>query len=91
MPTDITGLIAGLDDYQRVLGENRRRIGEAHQAVLGRFRALDEHYEGAAAAEFKERWLRVERAFDAYVEGAPQLLALLEAKTEELRHLDQGF
>lgn len=88
---DVTRLLAVLTDYHAVLSDQHRCITEAHNELSGRFQALNEVYEGAGASEFKAGWGRVRATFDAYSEGVPSVLALLDDKIEQLRRLDRGF
>lgn len=89
--SDIGRLITVLGDYHNALDAQHKRVSEAHRQLSDRYRALSAVYEGAGAAEFKAGWQQVMAAFDAYADGVPNVLGLLENKIEQLRALDQGL
>lgn len=91
MANDIARLASALTDYHGVLKGQHQRIRDAHAELAARFVALNAVYEGRGAGEFKAGWLQADATFDAYDEGLPPLLALLEGKVEQLRRLDEGF
>lgn len=85
---DVGRLAQALEEYSNTLTANRQMVGEAFAELDGRYAALREVYDGTAAREFMEGWARVNEAFDAYLEGLPALLDLLEERTELLRRMD---
>lgn len=89
--SDIGRLISVLGDYQRALTEQHGRVAEAHGVLVGRYRALSAVYEGGGAAQFKGGWQRVVDTFDAYADGVPKVLQLLEEKIEQLKALESGL
>lgn len=88
---DVSLLLAQLRDYHAVLEGQHHRIAEAERVLATRYRALSEVWAGAGADEFKHEWHQVMQALDAYREGVPAVLALLNDKTEQLSRLDEGY
>jgi hypothetical protein len=88
---DVGRLAGVLADYERILAEERRRVTEAHVALVDRYRALSAVYAGSGAEQFKAEWDRVVATFDTYTEGVPKVLELLAEKVEQLRAIEEGL
>ncbi|MFT4186987.1 MAG: hypothetical protein QM621_00220 [Aeromicrobium sp.] len=79
-----------MNEYAQALTSHTERVREAHRVLDQRYAALSEVYDGVGAREFKTGWQRSRAAFEAYAEGAPPLLRLLEEKVAQLEAFDQG-
>lgn len=65
-----------------ILREERALIGPPTAALLDVF-------EGRAAGDFRERWIRTGRRLDEDEERLARILRLLDSKLRDLRALDQ--
>ena len=87
---DIGRLGTAIDEYRGALGEALVGVTSAFNDLSGPYRALSEVYEGVAATEFKTGMAQTAEAFEAFIDGVPALISLLEERAEALRIADQA-
>lgn len=87
MPTDVDRLRLGLESYAASLRRHLALLLHDYEQVQRCWRALDEEYEGRAAEVFRHRWREVAEWFHAYESALRTMIAMLEARSQELRGL----
>ena len=86
---DIGQLGVAIDEYRGALAEALMGVTSAFNDLKGPYRALSEVYEGVAATEYKAGMTHTSEAFEAFIDGVPALVNLLEGRAEALRAADQ--
>lgn len=86
---DIGQLGAAIDEYRGALADALMGVTSAFNDLRGPYGALSEVYEGVAASEFKQGMAQTSEAFEAFIDGAPALVSLLEERAAALRTADQ--
>ena len=89
MAIDSRLLLAGLEEYSRVL--------ERHTVMLKiEFRNVDSHwdqfssvYEGDAADQFRAGWIRTAQNFEEYIEQTDRIQRVLEERVAALREANK--
>lgn len=82
-------LLAGLEEYRRVLGQHLSKLTAEYQQLDNSWRQFSVVYEGNAADQFREGWIRTSQRFQEYIEQAQKISAVLDERIESLRAVNQ--
>ena len=82
-------LLAGLEEYHRVLGKHLSQLTAEFQQLDNNWRQFSACYEGNAADQFREGWIRTSRRFQEYIEQTQKISSMLDERIEHLRAVDQ--
>lgn len=83
-------LLQNLRDYRNVLRLQVQRMRDGYNEVEKRWGNFSAVYEGNAAEQFRDGWLRTVRKFNEYMDVSERILIVLDAKIEELEKLAQS-
>ena len=86
--TDPGTLAEALRGYRDALVRHARVLREERALVEPRATALLDVFEGRAAEDFRERWIRTGRRMDEDAERLDRILHLLDAKALDLGGVD---
>lgn len=78
-------LLAGLEEYHRVLGSHLSKLTAEFQQLDSTWRQFSAVYEGDAADQFREGWIRTTQRFQEYIEQTQKISAVLDERIEHLR------
>lgn len=82
-------LLAGLEEYRRVLGQHLSKLTAEYQQVDNTWRQFSAVYEGNAADQFREGWIRTSLRFQEYIEQTQKISVVLDERIEHLRAANQ--
>lgn len=82
-------LLAGLEEYHRVLGHHVSQLSSEFQTLAGIWSRFDTVYEGEAANQFKAGWRRTTQMFQEYLEQTHQISAMLDERIDALRETNR--
>lgn len=82
-------LLAGLEEYRRVLTQHLVKLTANYQRVDSAWHLFSGVYEGTAADEFRAGWVRTAQQFQEYIEQTQQIRLMLDERIEHLRAADQ--
>lgn len=86
---DTRVLVAGLEEYHRVLGQHASRLSSEFQSLSSVWQHFAAVYEGDAADQFKGGWIRTTSMFDEYLEQTHRIGEVLSARIEALREANR--
>jgi len=86
---DTRVLLAGLEEYHRVLGLHLSKLTAEFQQLDGTWRQFSAVYEGNAADQFREGWIRTTQRFQEYIDQTQKISAVLNERIEHLREADR--
>jgi uncharacterized protein YukE len=89
MADDMRVLLAGLEEYHRVLGKHLSKLMGEYQQLDAQWRRFSAVYEGDAADQFREGWMRTANRFQEYIEQTQKISALLDERIEDLRQANR--
>ena len=87
--TDSRILLAGLEEYHRVLGKHLSNLAGEFQQLDNSWRQFSAVYEGDAADQFREGWIRTAQRFQEYIEQTQKISVLLDERIEQLRAVNK--
>ena len=82
-------LLAGLEEYHRVLGRHVSQLSSEFQtldSIWRRFAAVDD---GDADEKFKHGWIRTTAMFQEYLEQTHRISEMLDARIDALRQANR--
>jgi len=82
-------LLAGLEEYHRVLGKHLSQLTAEYQQLDNTWHQLDAVFEGDYADQLREGWIRTSQRFQEYIEQTQKISAVLDERIEHLRKLNQ--
>jgi hypothetical protein len=82
-------LLAGLEEYHRVLGLHLSKLTAEFQQLDSTWRQFNAVSEGDYADQFRAGWVRTSQRFQEYIEQTQKISAVLDERIEHLRNLDQ--
>ncbi len=82
-------LLAGLEEYHRVLGKHLAHLMGEFQQLSGSWQQFSAVYDGNAADQFREGWTRTSQRFAEYIEQTRKISELLGNRIEDLRDADR--
>ena len=85
MVTDTRILLAGLEEYRRVLGVHLSELTAEFKQLDNIWRQFSAVYEGDAADQFRAGWIRTTQRFQEYIEQTRRIGAMLDKRIEDLR------
>jgi uncharacterized protein YukE len=85
MATDSRVLLAGLEEYHRVLGKHLSTLTSEFQQVSNVWHQFSTVYEGESADQFRQGWIRTSQRFQEYIEQTQKISAILDKRIEDLR------
>jgi uncharacterized protein YukE len=89
MATDSRVLLAGLQEYQRVLEKHLSSLINEFQQLDNYWKQFSSVYEGTAADEFRAGWMRTAQRFQEYIEQTQKIKTFLEKGIEDLSEVDR--
>jgi len=89
MATDSRVLLAGLQEYQRVLEKHLSSLINEFQQLDNSWRQFSSVYEGTAADEFRAGWMRTAQRFQEYIDQTQKIKTFLEKGIEDLSEVDR--
>ena len=89
MATDSRILLAGLQEYQRVLEKHLSSLINEFQQLDNSWKQFSSVYEGTAADEFRAGWMRTAQCFQEYIEQTQKIKTFLEKGIEDLGEVDR--
>jgi uncharacterized protein YukE len=90
MATDARLLLRGLEEYHRVLGKHASNLTSEFQQVSAAWQRFSAVYEGQAADQFRQGWMRTSQRFQEYVEQTQKISSILDERIEDLREYDRS-
>jgi len=82
-------LLAGLEEYRKVLGRHLSNLTAEFQHLDNTWRQFSGVYEGNAADQFRAGWVRTSQRFQEYIEQTQTISGLLDERIEQLRQADR--
>lgn len=83
-------LLSGLIEYRRVLGEHLQTLTANYQQLETDWNRFSSVYEGNAADQFRQGWMRTAQRFREYLEQTRRISDLLDERIEHLRSVDRA-
>lgn len=83
-------LLAGLEEYQSVVGKHLSQLTAEFQQLDNTWRQFSACYEGNAADQFRAGWIRTSQRFQEYIEQTQRINSMLNERIEHLRAVDQA-
>lgn len=83
-------LLAGLEEYHRVLGRHLSKLSAEYQQLDNSWRQFSATAEGDYADQFRAGWARTSQRFQQYIEQTQKISAVLDERIEHLRQLNQS-
>ncbi len=87
--TDTRVLLAGLEEYHRVLGRHVSQLSSEFQSLSSVWQRFAAVYEGDAADQFKGGWMRTTGMFEEYLEQTHRISEVLGARIDALRQANR--
>lgn len=87
--SDVTSLLASLRAYREAVARHVQIVHSEMDALDPRANALFDSFDGMAAEDFHERWVRSRSGFAEYVDQHSALLRLIDDKIGNLADLDR--
>lgn len=78
-------LLAGLEEYRRVLGVHLSKLKAEYQQLDNTWHRFSAVYEGDAADQFRAGWIRTTQRFQEYIEQTQKISAMLDERIDYLR------
>ena len=82
-------LLAGLEEYHRVLGRHVSQLSSEFQGLSSVWQRFAAVYEGDAADQFKHGWIRTTAMFQEYLEQTHQISGMLDERIDALRQANR--
>jgi len=82
-------LLAGLEEYHRVLGRHVSQLSSEFQTLSSIWHRFAAVYEGDAADQFKSGWMRTTAMFQEYLEQTHQISGMLDERIDALRQANR--
>ena len=82
-------LLTGLEEYRRVLGKHLSELKDEYQQLDGIWRQFSGVYDGDAANQFREGWIRTSHRFQEYIEQTQKISKMLDERIEHLRMVNK--
>ena len=82
-------LLAGLEEYRRVLGQHLSKLTAEFQQLDNSWRQFNAVSEGDYADQFRAGWIRTSQRFQEYIEQTQKISAVLDERIEHLRAANQ--
>lgn len=89
MATDMRALLAGLEEYHRILGRHLSVVTAEFDQVGNAWSHFSSVYEGEGADQFKTGWERTSRRFQEYISETQKISSVLDKSIEDLRAADR--
>lgn len=89
MATDTKLLLSGLEAYLESVNRHIESLKEEYQHLDNTWRRFSACYEGEAADQFREGWLRTADRFREYMEGADRIRIILDERVDALREANR--
>jgi hypothetical protein len=87
---DTRVLLAGLEEYHRVVGLHLSKLTAEFQQLDNNWRQFSAVYEGEAADQFRAGWIRTTQRFQEYIEQTQKISAMLNERIEHLRSANRS-
>ncbi|MBK9926324.1 MAG: WXG100 family type VII secretion target [Anaerolineales bacterium] len=87
---DTRVLLSGLEEYHRVLGMHLSKLTAEFQQLDNTWRNFSAVYEGEAADQFREGWIRTTQRFQEYIEQTQKISMVLNERIEHLREANRS-
>jgi uncharacterized protein YukE len=84
MAVDSRVLLAGLQEYWRVLEQHASLLKAEFANLDTNWRHFSSEYEGEAADQFRANWIRTTQNFEEYMEQSTRIQRLLEERIAAL-------
>ena len=82
-------LLNGLEEYHRVLGKHIASLSSEYQQLNNNWQQFSSVYEGDAANQFREGWIRTSQRFQEYIAQTQRISAMLDERIEQLREANK--
>lgn len=89
METDSRVLLAGLVEYRQVLGQHLSKLMDEFQQLNNTWQQFSAVYQGDAADQFREGWMRTSERFQEYIDQTQKISVVLDRRIERLRATNQ--
>jgi uncharacterized protein YukE len=90
LAVDTRVLLAGLEEYSRVLEAHSSRLRVEFDHLDSRWHIFSIVYEGEAADQFRAGWVRTAQNFQEYLEQTERIQGVLRERIEALRDADRA-
>jgi uncharacterized protein YukE len=90
LAVDTRLLLAGLEEYSRVLDWHTSRLRMEFDHLDTRWLNFSIVYEGEAADQFRAGWARTAQNFGEYIQQTERIQGLLRERIEALRDADRA-
>jgi len=77
-------LLAGLKEYRHQLIQHLSRLRTEYSSLDNGWRAFSAAYDGDAADQFREGWLRTARRFEEYIDNSLRIMQILDERIQAL-------
>lgn len=77
-------LLAGLKEYRHQLTLHLAKLRGEYTQLDNGWRAFSSTYEGDAADQFRERWIRTTRRFEEYIDNTQRIMQILDDRIQAL-------
>lgn len=86
---DQSTLLNGLREYRDTLTKHVTQLREGYEIVAREWTAFEHIYEGDAAYEFKDLWMRTGENFQEYMERSQRIIKMLDERIIFLQAANQ--
>jgi len=86
---DTTALLHGLENYRASLDRHLRELRYEYDTLTSVWNSFSSVYNGIAADQLKEGWVRTASRFDEYVNRTTAIAYMLDERIESLRAADK--
>lgn len=86
---DSRALLNGLEEYHRVLGKHLSTLSGEFQQLNMTWMQFSAVYEGDAANQFREGWVRTSQRFQEYIAQTQKISTMLDTRIEQLREANR--
>jgi hypothetical protein len=82
-------LLDGLKEYRHALEQHLSHLRSEYQQLDNRWRQFSVVYEGNAAEQFRNGWVRTSQRFQLYIDETQKISAMLDERISYLEAIDK--
>ena len=86
---DTRRLLSGLVEYRHQLTSHLARLRNEYASLDNGWRAFSSTYEGDAADQFREGWMRTARRFNEYIDNTQRIMQILDERIQALEEANR--
>jgi len=83
-------LLAGLEEYRRVLEKHLSQLTAEYQQLDNSWQKFSAVSEGDYADQFRGGWLRTTQRFQEYIQQTQRIITVLDERIEQLQRVNRA-